>query len=206
MLRFFKSPLVVSGLLTTLMFSAAWANVGEKFASSNDSVQLAIKSSGELIPAQLKTQPSSSSTIAARLNSVKVFFPKQPRSNNDFSYVEAVNRTTQSQSVARFAVEQLIAGPTSAERQKGFVGAVQLRDSSNCGGDFNVSISRGAARLQFCRTVVSAGVGDDARAKSAVTATLKQFRGVQSVVILDKNGNCFGDMSGENRCLSNSRS
>jgi len=206
MLRFFKSPLVVSGLLCTVMLSAAWANVGEKFASSNDSAQLAIKSSGELISAQLKTQPSSSPSIAARLNAVKVFFPKQPRSNNDFSYVEAVNRTTQSQSVARFAVEQLIAGPTSAERQKGFVGAVQLRDSSNCGGDFNVSISRGAARLQFCRTVVSAGVGDDARAKSAVTATLKQFRGVQSVIILDKNGNCLGDISGENRCLSNSRS
>jgi len=206
MLRFFKSPLVVSGLLCTVMLSAAWANVGEKFASSNDSAQLAIKSSGELISAQLKTQPSSSPSIAARLNAVKVFFPKQPQSNNDFSYVEAVNRTTQSQSVARFAVEQLIAGPTSAERQKGFVGAVRLRHSSNCGGDFNVSISRGAARLQFCRTVVSAGVGDDARAKSAVTATLKQFRGVQSVVILDKNGNCLGDRSGENRCLSNSAS
>ncbi len=206
MLRFFKSPLVVSGLLSTLMFSAAWANAGAKLTSSNDSAQLAIKSSRELISAQLKTQPASLPTNAARLNTVKVFFPKQPQSSNDFSYVESVSRTTQSQSVARFAIEQLIAGPTSAEKQKGFVGAVQLRDSSNCGGDFNVSISRGAARLQFCRTVVSAGVGDDARAKSAVTATLKQFRGVQSVVILDKNGNCFGDMSGENRCLSNSRS
>lgn len=193
MLRFFKSPLLASGLLSTLMLLAAWGDAGAKLTSSSNSVQPQFQTS------------LSPTTTAARLQTVKVFFPKQPQSNNDLSYVEAVNRTTQSQSVARFAVEQLIAGPSSDEKQKGFVEALQLRDNSNCGADFKVSISRGAARLQFCRTVVSAGVGDDARAKSAVTATLKQFRGVQSVVILDKNGNCLGDMSGENRCLSTSR-
>jgi hypothetical protein len=138
----------------------------------------------------------------ARLYTVKVFFPKTPPSNNDLSYVEPVSRTTTSQSLARVAVEQLIAGPTTAERQKGFAGAIQLRGSANCSSDFKLSISQGVARVQFCRTIVSAGVGDDARLKSSLTATLKQFTSVQSVIILDKNGNCFGDMSGENRCLN----
>jgi hypothetical protein len=142
----------------------------------------------------------------ARLHTVKVFFPKQPQSNNNLSYVEPVSRTTGSQSLARFAVEQLIAGPTKDERQKGFVGAIQLRGSSNCASDFNLSILNGTARLQLCRTITSAGIGDDARAKSSLTATLKQFSSVQSVIILDRNGNCFGDMSGENRCLSTSQS
>ncbi len=140
----------------------------------------------------------------ARLNTVKVFLPKQ-QSNNNFSYVEPVSRTTASQSLARFAVEQLIAGPTKDESQKGFVRAIQLKGSSNCASDFNLSISNGTARVQLCRTIASAGVGDDARAKSSLTATLKQFSSVQSVIILDRNGNCFGDMSGENRCLNNSR-
>ncbi len=142
----------------------------------------------------------------ARLNRVNVFLPKQPKSNNNFSYVEPVSRTTASQSLARFAVEQLIAGPTKDESQKGFVRAIQLKGSSNCASDFNLSISNGTARVQLCRTIASAGVGDDARAKSSLTATLKQFSTVQSVIILDRNGNCFGDMSGENRCLSNSQS
>ncbi|HEY9632332.1 MAG TPA: GerMN domain-containing protein [Coleofasciculaceae cyanobacterium] len=149
-----------------------------------------------------KAEQPSSLTNTVRLNTVKVFFPKQPRSNNDLSYVESVSRTTGSQSLARFAVEQLIAGPTRDERQKGFAGAIQLRGSSNCASDFKLSISQGVARTQFCRTIVSAGVGDDARIKSSLTATLKQFKSVQSVIILDEKGNCFGDMSGENRCLN----
>ena len=149
-----------------------------------------------------KVKQSSSPTNTVRLNTVKVFFPKQRHSTNDLSYVESVTRTTGSQSLARFAVEQLIAGPTREERQKGFAGSMQLRGSSNCASDFKLSISQGVARVQFCRTIVSAGVGDDARTKSSLTATLKQFNSVQSVIILDKNGNCFGDMSGENRCLN----
>lgn len=151
------------------------------------------------------TSPNGVASEKARLQSVQVFFPKQPRSNNDLSYVEPVNRTTRSQSLARFAVEQMIAGPTSDERQKGFTGAIQLKGSSNCASDFKLSIPQGVARLQFCRTIVSAGVGDDARTKSSLTATLKQFKSIKSVIILDKNGNCFGDMSGENKCLSNAR-
>ncbi len=205
MLRSRKSTLLVSGLLSTLMFSAALGNAGVTIAESSESAQLAIKSPTQLIQAQSKAEQPASPTNRARLNKVKVFFPKKPQSNNDLSYVESVTRTTQNQSLARFAVEQAIAGPTKAERQKGFASAVQLRGTSNCGSDFKLSISQGSARLQFCRTIVSAGVGDDARAKSSLTATLKQFSGVNSVIILDKDGNCFGDMSGENRCLSNSR-
>lgn len=154
----------------------------------------------------INTPVNAGARAQARLNKVQVFFPKLPQSNNNFSYVEPVSRTTGSQSLARFAIEQLIAGPTKDERQKGLVGAIQLKGSSNCASDFNLSISNGTARLQLCRTITSAGVGDDARAKSSLTATLKQFSSVQSVIILDRNGNCFGDMSGDNRCLSNFQS
>lgn len=78
---------------------------------------------------------------------------------------------------------------------------IQFRGSSNCGGDFNLSLSGGVARLKFCRTIPSAGIGDDARVKSSVDATLQQFSTVNSVIVLTKEGDCYGDMSGENFCL-----
>lgn len=132
---------------------------------------------------------------------VKVFFPKPTQSNNNLSYVEPVWRTTFSQGVARFAIEQLIAGPQAAERQKGFENAIKLRGNSNCGADFSLSVTNGVARLKFCRDVVSAGIGDDIRTGSSLEATLKQFPTVKKVILLNKSGNCLGDMSGENFCL-----
>jgi hypothetical protein len=148
-------------------------------------------------------------TIAAQLEAtaprpqrVKVFFPKNPQQQSDLSYVEPVWRQAQTASVARFAVSQVVAGPTRQERQQGFIAPLTLQGNSNCGGrDFTLSIASATARLQFCRQVVSAGVGDDARIMSSLNATLKQFPTVRSVVVLDQNGNCVGDMSGENLCL-----
>ncbi len=206
MLNSKQSKLFLLSLSCTIPFLGVCGGV--KIANASALMQSTHNLPTESTRSQIQLTSSSlhiAQTNTARLSKVKVFFPKTPQSNNNFSYVESVIRTTQSQSLARFAVEQLIAGPTKAERQKGLVSAIQLRDSSNCTSDFKLSISQGVARLQFCRTVVSRGVGDDARTKSALTATLKQFSNVNSIIILDKNGNCFGDMSGENRCLSNQR-
>ncbi len=141
-------------------------------------------------------------TAAPRLHRIKVFLPKNPQQQSNVSHVEPVWRQTRSSSVAQFAIEQVIAGPTRQERQQGFVSAITLSGESNCGKDFTISISANVARLQFCKQVVSAGIGDDARAISSLDASLKQFSTVRSVVILDREGNCLGDMSGENRCLN----
>lgn len=142
-----------------------------------------------------------SNSIKAAKSKVKVFFPKSSATAQNFTDVEAVWRTTESKSVATFAIEQLIAGPQAAERQKGLADAVKLTGNSNCGRDFTISVTNGVAKLKFCKDVVSAGVGDDARAKTAINATLKQFPTVKSAIILDKNGNCLADQSGENLCL-----
>ncbi|MCT7951084.1 hypothetical protein NG798_14895 [Ancylothrix sp. C2] len=132
---------------------------------------------------------------------VKVFFPKLPNSNNNLNYVEPVWRTTTSRSVAEFAIQQLIAGPNSSEKSKGLIAPLKLQGNSNCGKDFTISIIQGVARLKFCRPVLSAGIGDDARMKSSIEATLKQFPTVKSTIITTHKGDCLGDMSGENFCL-----
>lgn len=205
-----KSTLFLFSLASILTFLGVCGGGGVKIAKASMLSQFATTLPAEATRSQtqstshpLQAQQLPSPTNTARLSRVKVFFPKNPQSNNNLNYVESVSRTTQNQSLARFAVEQLIAGPTKAERQKGLVSAIQLKGNSNCGSDFKLSISQGVARLQFCRTVVSGGIGDDARAKSSLTATLKQFSTIKSVIILDRNSNCLGDMSGENRCLSN---
>ena len=144
------------------------------------------------------TQTSST----ARQRQVQVFFPRFPQAGSDFTQVTPVLRSTTNSSVARFAIEQLLAGPTRAEQRQGLRPALSLRGSSNCGSDFTLRITAGVAQIRFCRQVVSAGVGDDARAKSAIDATLKQFSTVSQVIILNSDGSCFGDQSGENRCLS----
>ncbi len=137
----------------------------------------------------------------AKKNRLKVYFPHPSQSEANLAYVEPVWRTTDSQGVAKFAIEQLIIGPTEQEQKLGLEEALRLKGRSNCGRDFSISISKEVAKLKFCRSVVSAGVGDDVKAQSALEETLKQFSTVKSVVILDKEGNCLGDLSGENRCL-----
>lgn len=213
-----QSTLLCSSLLSTLMFLGAFGDGRVESAESSKLSKLATISTTESIQSPSIKPSFAESSISqsqigqlfsqantATLKKVKVFLPRNPQSNNNVSYVEPVVRTTRSQNLPRFAVEQIIAGPTRAERQKGWVPAIQLKGSSNCGSDFKLSMSKGVAKLQFCRIMPSAGIGDDARATSSLTATLKQFTNVKSVIILDKDGNCFGDMSGDNRCLSNQR-
>jgi hypothetical protein len=144
---------------------------------------------------------------------VKVYFSKHPDSDSNFAAVFPVNRVSPDLGVATYAVKQLIAGPTAAEAQAGYftelTGAINHNEASTCGGaDFKITLDHrgttpeaGTATLQFCRTVTTAGVGADARINSELQATLTQFSTIKKAVILTKDGNCFGDMSGQNTCL-----
>ncbi len=144
---------------------------------------------------------------------VKVFFSKHPESDNDFTAVFAVNRTAPNLAVATYAVQQLIAGPTTAEQQAGLftelTGVLNKSDTSICdSADFKITLNvrgttpeAGTATLQFCRTLSIPGIGTDARIGTELQATLKQFPTITKAVILNKQGNCLGDMSGQNLCL-----
>ncbi|WP_101783848.1 GerMN domain-containing protein [Nonomuraea indica] len=108
-----------------------------------------------------------------------------------------VTRKAPHQGVARFAVEQLIAGPTAKERARGLHSelAGALRGRSACGADFTITIRKGTATLRFCRTVMSNGVGADARMLNMIRTTLRQFATVKKVVALDKSGRCLFDQT-----------
>jgi hypothetical protein len=115
-----------------------------------------------------------------------------------------VKRATDSAGVARAALLALLAGPTPEEAAAGYfseLGAMRV-GPSNCGGEaFTISIDQGVATLRFCHLMQSAGIGQDARVMSSINATLRQFSTIQRVRVLSQEGDCFLDMSGENRCL-----
>jgi hypothetical protein len=147
-------------------------------------------------------------TIAASAYPVKVFLT--PTNAQTFDAVVPVNRVSPTLAVGTFALEALVAGPTQAESQRGLFSQlhVAINGPSNCqgrnlvgGSDFLLTIGNGRATVRFCRDIASGGIGDDARMQTEITDTLKQFPTVQKAVILLKNGNCLGDMSGLNQCL-----
>jgi hypothetical protein len=134
---------------------------------------------------------------------VKVFFAEAAAERDSLNEVEAVRRETNSLGVARFAIQELIEGPTPAEQRRGLTETIELAGESTCGGqDFTINLEQGVATLQFCRQVVRGGVGDDVRIENAINKTLKQFPTIQEVRLLNLRGDCLIDFSGENRCFS----
>lgn len=135
---------------------------------------------------------------------IQVFFSRYPESDDDFSAVFAVGRSGPDQPAAIAAVKALVAGPTPEEQAAGYFSELggALQGPSDCAGeDFNLALQDGTATLRFCRLVISAGIGQDARVQSQIEATLRQFPEIQQVRVLSSDGHCLFDMSGMDLCL-----
>jgi hypothetical protein len=135
---------------------------------------------------------------------VLVFFPHMEATAEDFTAVRAVERTTDREDVAAYAMEQLIAGPTERERADGFYTELRfLPGESTCGGaDFRLGLEDGHALVQVCRFPEQFHTtGGDAAVTGQIRRTLEQFRTVERVHLLDPEMRCYGDRSGEDRCL-----
>ncbi|WP_376794928.1 hypothetical protein [Thermogemmatispora sp.] len=150
---------------------------------------------------------------------IKVFFSRYPVSvESDPRAVYPVQRISPTLAVGTFALQMLIAGPTPSERSAGLFSELNtmLSGPSNCtaplpvgGPDFTLALNQrgsrsepGTATVRFCRQLTSPGTGADARVQAEITATLTQFSSIRRVVILTRDGHCFGDSSGLDRCLS----
>jgi hypothetical protein len=174
---------------------------------------------GKLLPsanAASITHTSASSNSASY--PIKVFFSRSPESlNTNPSAVYPVDRVSPTIAVGTFSLQLLIAGPTLSERNAGYFTELNtlLSGPSNCsaplpvgGPDFTLTLNKkgsvpetGTATVKFCRTISSPGIGADARVTAEINATLKQFANIKKVVILTKDGHCFGDGSGKDLCL-----
>jgi hypothetical protein len=120
--------------------------------------------------------------------------------------------------VGTYALQLLIAGPTTEERNAGYYTELNsiLTGTSTCsaprptgGPDFKLALNtkgataeQGTATVRLCRATSVPGVGTEARVLAQIESTLKQFPAVKKVVVLTQDGHCFGDESGQDRCLS----
>ncbi len=195
------ASLIIVCLLMTFAFilSACSANPTPSANAASNSAQTSVSTAATSYP-------------------IKVFFSKFPDSlQTNFNAVYPVNRTSPTIAVATFSIQFLIAGPTLSEQQAGYFSELNtmLSGPSNCTGslpvggpDFIITLNMrgtspqaGMATLKFCRSLNSAGIGADGRVQAEITATLKQFANIKNVVILTKDGHCFGDESGKDFCL-----
>jgi hypothetical protein len=162
-------------------------------------------------PATATTAPGSATATPAGIL-VKVFFSKHPETDNNPVAVFPVNRVSPDTGVIKFAITQLIAGPTASEKASGYYTPLTaaLTGLSNCGGpDFQVARDVrgttpevGTVTLRFCRTVSLAGDLTGGVIAAEITQIILQFPNNTKVVILTKDGGCFNDLSGRNNCLS----
>ena len=138
---------------------------------------------------------------------VQVFlFSNTLYSQPDISaYWLPVIRETTRKDVATFAIEELIKGPTSAEKTTGLdtiFGTskfIWFTDDSDCDGkDFSISIdsTTKVATFRFCRTTAMAGDMSGFVVMGQISTTLKQFPTIQKAAILNKQGKCLDDMIG----------
>lgn len=166
-----------------------------------------------------KTSPTASpSSLTA-----KAFFTRHPDSDNTPTKVFAVTRAlpataTTLQAQATYALEQMFAGPTQAERAQGYYSPFdgQLALQSLCPGEFRTfdltldhrgnTPEHGTATFQFCRRVDIPGDLAGPRMSTMVASTLRQFPAITKVVVLNNQGACFDDLQGANACLNGTSS
>jgi hypothetical protein len=189
-------------------------SLGESIVTTTSATSTAVSS---VASSQASTTVSTTSTTATSApttvsttstNTKRNYFVYFPTSDgNESIYVGkvfALNRQTERTDVLTFLIEQLIVGPNQKEALT-YWGPVadMLTGSSNCNGkDFQVKgIANGIATIQFCKDIRGVGTVRDAYFLTSITKTGLQFSNVQKVQILDKNGNCALDESGENLCL-----
>lgn len=198
---------ILAGPSLLIIIALALASCGSNPSSNQPA------STTPTVPASAPTvAPTTTQTSVKAHYPVKVYFSKSPESENNFQVVYPVERVSPTAGVATFAIQQLIAGPTTAEKQAGYYSELSkaLTGPSSCptGSDFTLTLNKkgakgeqGTATLKFCRTLSSAGIGTDARIHTEITTTLQQFPTIKKVVILTSAGHCFGDESGMDVCL-----
>lgn len=137
---------------------------------------------------------------------VVVHFSKTPESTTEFDYTVAVNRESNTaEGALERALVELVKGPTDSEEEAGIFNPLKLSGNSACdGADFELTESEEKITVAFCREIESAGIGDDARIKAVIMETIaaNSSTATPDLIILDQNGNCFGDLSGQNICLN----
>jgi hypothetical protein len=134
------------------------------------------------------------------LATVKVFFIKKSEIAPNPISLSFVERLTNRKDVVTFVIDELIKGPNTTEQSQKIYTPIVLSGSSNCGnGDFSTIVSGDKITIKFCKALTTSNA-ENVNIKEVLETTLKQFSGIQKVVILNSNNTCFGDTTGQDLC------
>lgn len=197
--------ILVGLLLVCASVAAVWhftSNKRSQPITDNQTEQTEGNTSQEQNGSQEQQKSSENNQSQPETYQVKVYFSKHPDSDDDPSKTFPVTRTSPDIGVAKFAISELLKGPSLQEQSQNYFTNVKLRsEASNCNdADFTIKIIDSVANLQFCKTFDHIGSVSDGQAESNIRDTLLQFNSVQKVVILNKKGECEFDLSGLNLC------
>jgi hypothetical protein len=129
----------------------------------------------------------SATRTMSRAQPTRIFLSREPESFTDFTAVVPVVRGPLTPAEA---VRALLAGPTAQEQAEGLFTELPRMTfgESSCEADFELIIESGTATIRFCRAWASAGIGQDARGKAQLEATLRQFASIQQVTVVNRDG------------------
>jgi hypothetical protein len=132
---------------------------------------------------------------------VKIFLPKSGDNDIEVSKVYPTQRSSDQKDVVNYVISEIVKGPNPSELALNFVAPIKFSGSSNCGVvDFTSYVNDGNVFIKFCRAVLTAGAGDEAKIKLSIENTLKQFPIIKKIEILNNNNTCFADLSGLDQC------
>lgn len=169
----------------------------DDFTSENQSSEQSEETRSDKDPSRDENNEQNNENVSAQ--TFELYFPNN---SDEFTSTQAVTRVSATNNKIGFVLQSFFEGPTSAEEEQGILSLNEFEGESNCGGSlYQYSVNSGTVTVRLCRTYSSGGVGADARFQSALTDTLLNLEEISEVIILDKDGNCFGDQSGMNVCL-----
>lgn len=120
---------------------------------------------------------------------ITIYFSKDPESYDDPTYAFPVERDTDNEDLISFVINELIAGPTTEEMSENLFSELVLTGMSNCdGNNYTYELTSGEITVQFCKMIETEGVSEDARIQTLLTDSLEELDLVDSVVLLDLNG------------------
>jgi len=221
----FRTLLITAAVTIAAIFAAACSG-----SDSSDSSATATESAATAAPTasasptRVPRTPTSAPSVAATRTAppaatatgtttsttsgfpIVVKFSKHPASDSDPSVVFDVPRVSPTSGVARYAIEQLLAGPTAVEQSAGLFSTwtdFTYGSTSDCGGDpFELDLTGGTITVRFCTSVTLLGAVADGQAETAMTETLLAFSTINKVVILAQSDHCLFDASGMDLCLA----
>lgn len=167
---------LIAGLLLGGVVWMVASRSGSDTSSGSRTSQGSGTTSQKTSPETQSTGNKDGGTPQPQTYPVSVYFSKHPESDNDPFRVFPVQRISPDLGEATFALRELIRGPSATELTQGYFTTIGFREGApTCADDFKLTITDGAAKLQFCWPFDHRGVVADGQADSELKATLQQF-------------------------------